>query len=78
MANLAGYDIASYGNMLNHYTRHAGDPDQAKYAYRNGGIDKRRTHLNYAIYEKCVSSRGFEQKEHRKLSSLSIGSAHAF
>ena len=23
----------------------------------------------------CVSSRGFEQKEHRKLSSLSIGSA---
>ena len=28
--------------------------------------------------EECVSSRGFEQKEHRKLSSLSIGSAHAF
>lgn len=54
MANLAGYDIASYGNMLNHYTRHAGDPDQAKYAYRNGGIDKRRTHLNYAIYEKSA------------------------
>ena len=25
----------------------------------------------------CVSSRGFEQKEQRKLSSLSIGSAHA-
>lgn len=25
----------------------------------------------------CVSSRGFEQKEHRKLSSRSIGSAHA-
>ena len=28
--------------------------------------------------DECVSSRGFEQKEHRKLSSLSIGSAHAF
>ena len=28
--------------------------------------------------EQCVSSRGFEQKEHRKLSGLSIGSAHAF
>lgn len=54
MANLAGYDIASYGNMLNHYTRHAGDPDQAKYTYRNGGIDTRRTHLNYAIYEKSA------------------------
>ena len=27
---------------------------------------------------RCVSSRGLEQKEHRKLSSLSIGSAHAF
>ena len=26
----------------------------------------------------CVSSRGFEQKEHQKLSSRSIGSAHAF
>lgn len=31
-----------------------------------------------AAYESCVSSRGFEQKDHRKLSSLSIGSAHAF
>lgn len=28
--------------------------------------------------DECVSSRGLEQKEHRKLSSLSIGSAHAF
>lgn len=28
--------------------------------------------------ERCVSSREFEQKEHRKLGSLSIGSAHAF
>ena len=31
-----------------------------------------------SIDTSCVSSRGFEQKEHRKLSSLSIGSAHAF
>lgn len=31
-----------------------------------------------AVAHECVSSRGFEQKEHRKLSSLSIGSAHAF
>ena len=30
------------------------------------------------LFVDCVSSRGFEQKEHRKLSSLSIGSAHAF
>lgn len=27
---------------------------------------------------RCVSSRGLEQKEHRNLSSLSIGSVHAF
>lgn len=33
---------------------------------------------NRALKAECVSSRGFEQKEHRKLSSLSIGSAHAF
>lgn len=32
----------------------------------------------YGAKTVCVSSRGFEQKEHRKLSSLSIGSAHAF
>lgn len=31
-----------------------------------------------SVRAECVSSRGFEQKEHRKLSSLSIGSAHAF
>lgn len=29
-------------------------------------------------FRQCVSSRGLEQKEHRNLSSLSIGSAHAF
>ena len=39
--------------------------------YREIGC-KRRPHVF------CVSSRGFEQKEHRKLSSRSIGSAHAF
>ena len=33
--------------------------------------------LEEVIRAKCVSSRGFEQKEHRKLSSRSIGSAHA-
>lgn len=49
MANLSGYDKSSFGHMLNHYTRHAGDPDQSKYAYRNQAIDKSRTHLNYAI-----------------------------
>lgn len=31
-----------------------------------------------SVRAECVSSRGFEQKEHRNLSSLSIGSAHAF
>lgn len=34
--------------------------------------------LTETLEEACVSSRGLEQKEHRKLSSLSIGSAHAF
>ncbi|MZH76492.1 hypothetical protein, partial [Collinsella aerofaciens] len=36
----------------------------------------RKAALGMVVAE-CVSSRGFEQKEHRKLSSLSIGSAHA-
>jgi hypothetical protein len=49
MANLAGYDKSTYGHMLNHYTRHAGDPDQSKYTYRNQKIDKERTHLNYSV-----------------------------
>ena len=38
--------------------------------------DRRRAPVVSKV--ECVSSRGFEQKEHRKLSSLSIGSAHAF
>ena len=57
------------------------------YAYRATGRkgligmgESRRTYdmeTKLAV-ARCVSSRGFEQKEHRKLSSRSIGSAHAF
>lgn len=36
--------------MLNHYTRHAGDPEQTRYRYANQDIDPARTHLNYAIF----------------------------
>lgn len=36
--------------MLNHYTRHAGVPEQTKYRYANQDIDQTRTHLNYAIF----------------------------
>ena len=36
--------------MLNHYTRHAGDPEQTKYRYANQDIDQTRTHFNYAIF----------------------------
>lgn len=50
MANLQGYGTTSVGNMLNHYTRHAGDPNQTKYRYANQDIDPVRTHLNYAIF----------------------------
>ena len=50
MANLQGYGTTSVGNMLNHYTRHAGDPEQTRYRYANQNIDPARTHLNYAIF----------------------------
>lgn len=50
MANLQGYGTNSVGNMLNHYTRHAGDPEQTRYRYANQDIDPARTHLNYAIF----------------------------
>lgn len=50
MANLQGYGTGSVGNMLNHYTRHAGDPEQTRYRYANQDIDPARTHLNYAIF----------------------------
>lgn len=50
MANLQGYGTSSVGNMLNHYTRHAGDPEQARYRYANQSIDASRTHLNYAVF----------------------------
>ena len=42
------------------------------------GVDCVVGAVSKMIKPSCVSSRGFEQKEHRKLSSLSIGSAHAF
>lgn len=51
MANLQGYTSGAVGNMLNHYTRHYGDPEQAKYTYNNQKIDVNRTHLNYALFE---------------------------
>jgi hypothetical protein len=44
-----------------------------------GDFSKHRRALRRPrLAEECVSSREFEQKEHRKLSSLSIGGAHAF
>lgn len=62
--------------------------DRAERAAIERGLDKRKSCRQMArelgrspstvADEVCVSSRGFEQKEHRKLSSLSIGSAHAF
>jgi hypothetical protein len=50
MAHIAKYKAPSVGHMLNHYTRHAGDPEQTKYRYANQDIDQTRTHLNYAIF----------------------------
>ena len=52
MANLQGYTSGAVGNMLNHYTRHYGDPEQTKYTYNNQRIDVSRTHLNYALFER--------------------------
>ena len=52
MANLQGYRSGAVGNMLNHYTRHYMDPDQERWRYGNIRIDKSRTHLNYAIFER--------------------------
>ena len=53
------------------------DGGQAEAAQSDGAT---AVSLSYSAHVSniCVSSRGFEQKEHRKLSSLSIGSAHAF
>ena len=34
MANLQGFSKSGYDAMINHYTRHQGDPDQEKYVYR--------------------------------------------
>lgn len=52
MANLQGFGVASVGNMINHYTRHRGDENQERYRYANQKIDKSRTHLNYALFER--------------------------
>lgn len=52
MANLHGFGSDAVGNLVNHYTRHNGDPDQTKYRYANQNIDKERTKYNYALYER--------------------------
>ena len=52
MANLQGYTQGAVGHMLNHYSRHDGDPHQEHYRYGNQKIDPSRTHLNYALYER--------------------------
>lgn len=53
MANLQGYRGGAVGSMLNHWTRHYGDPDQEEYRYNNQRIDKSRTHLNYSLFERA-------------------------
>lgn len=60
MANLQGFSESGYDAMINHYTRHQGDPDQEKYIYRlkdrdaegKSRIKPERTFLNYAIFER--------------------------
>lgn len=52
MANLQGYRSAAVGHMLDHWTRHYGDPNQEKYHYNNQRIDMTKTHLNYALFER--------------------------
>lgn len=52
MANLQGYTQGAVGHMLNHYSRHDGDPHQEHYRYGNQKIDPSRTHLNYALCER--------------------------
>lgn len=46
---LDGFKTDAVGALANHWTRHSGDPDQERHVYRNGKIDKSRTHLNYAL-----------------------------
>lgn len=52
MANLHGYTMAAAPNIINHVTRHAGDPHQERYRYRNQNIDTSRTHENYLIAQR--------------------------
>lgn len=65
---------------LNVYRGSGAKPNFSEIARRHG-MDRHTVAKYWREGESaadCVSSRGFEQKEHRKLSSLSIGSAHAF
>lgn len=53
MANLAGFDTSAVGNMLNHYSRHADDPHQVEYTFRNQAINPALTHLNYCMFTRA-------------------------
>lgn len=67
-------------DLANRYDRLAKSTGRTKTFYMTEALAAEigRLEYEYGLMNYCVSSRGFEQKEHRKLSSLSIGSAHAF
>lgn len=51
---LDGFKKDAMGAMVNHWSRHSGDPDQTRHTYRNIRIDASRTHLNYALLCPCA------------------------
>ena len=58
MANLTGFKTdTDVGLILDHCSRHWGDPHQELHRYRNSEIDKERTRLNYALRE-CPHEHG--------------------
>lgn len=46
---LDGYKSNAVGALVNHWTRHSGDPEQTKYTYKNVNIDSARTAQNYTL-----------------------------
>lgn len=82
VVRMAGEEVAVHdaasgpSRPINYDPDHYGQALEGKRGLADADIAE-AARANLALLD-CVSSRGFEQKEHRKLSSLSIGSAHAF
>lgn len=72
MAHLEGFPASAVGAMAAHWTRHDGDPDQARHTYRNQSIDPERTKYNYTLLAKAEDAAGISAIVRRAIEEADV------